>query len=240
MENRQKFLIFSASQSKYLILGIISLILTSFLTSLQAEIAQSESMTQLDSWVAAADNIISGRRRRGGSRGEVCPIAPGQVMNVEKVWNLNPALIWQGEAARIELYQLDSDTNPKPLWTWTATAQRATSDPVVIQYDGDPLIPGQVYEWQVFDTTDDSVMTQPPIQFKTVTPQLHQQIQTELNQLESPQDNSSEAMTLKRVNYLIRQQLWADALQEIYTVNNPSPALQQVGEKLTAHFCPLG
>ncbi|MGL5082042.1 MAG: DUF928 domain-containing protein [Microcoleaceae cyanobacterium] len=201
------------------------------------ETSEIHLATQTNSWEEIEAAINSGQRRRGGSRGEICTIAPGQSMTIEAIWTLKPTFIWQGNVARVELHLQESDIDTKPLWSWTKIPQESPVNYVVVQYDGEPLTPGQTYEWRVFETATSSRMAMPPVQFKVVDTEQHRQIQTELNQLKLSPVDSSERMTLERANYFTQKQLWADALQEIYGVKNPSPELNRVAERLTSQFC---
>ncbi|MEB3282788.1 MAG: DUF928 domain-containing protein [Lyngbya sp.] len=219
------------------VFGILEIF--AFTHRLNAESVELYLANQTDSWSEVKDKIQSGRRRRGGSRNEICIIAPSQPMITELVWTLKPLFVWKGDIGRVELHLQESEIDAKPLWSWTETGQENTSNYVVVPYDGEPLKPGQVYEWRVFESANSSRIAMPPVQFQVVDSEQHQQIQSELNQLTSSEASSSESMALEQVNYFIEKQLWTDALQEIYETNNSSPQRLEIAEELTSELCRL-
>ena len=69
--------------------------------------------------------------------------------------------------------------------------------------------------------------------------QQRDRISAELTQLQAQlQDASEETIALEKANYFVKQELWADALRELYSVSNPSPTLTAAIKEIQSHnFC---
>jgi hypothetical protein len=46
-----------------------------------------------------------------------------------------------------------------------------------------------------------------------------------------------EEIALQRANYFAQRDLWSDALQEIYSVQNPSPTLTRNAQEILSYLC---
>ncbi len=214
------------------------------LLGLVLAIAGSAQAQQLD--VLSPEDLILRLERDkepGGSRGgQACAIAPQPLTMTEaseQVWSLQPLFLWQlrgGDPSQmelvVELYELDA---PEPFWTGEPP-NGATS----LAYDGEPLEPGQVYEWSVL-VTNSLLGEGDSADFEVMAADKRAQIEQELVQLEArlkAAAASPEAIALERANYFAARSLWSDALRELYSVENPSRALLAARDRLQANeFC---
>ncbi|NEP14676.1 MAG: hypothetical protein F6K14_31670 [Symploca sp. SIO2C1] len=119
---------------------------------------------------------------------------------------------------------------------WSQTLEPTTNK---ITYQGEELEPEQVYFWR--ETVPlETLPTK--IVFRIMNKEERDRISTELAELESQLETegaSESDIILARVNYFAERQLWSDALQEAYSVENPSGELADFLEKFEAHnFCP--
>jgi hypothetical protein len=180
-------------------------------------------------------------KRSGGGRpiSGLCAIAPvklverdakqGENRETQKVWSDRPLFLWNskgGAVQQIELFLKESDT---AFWS-REIPEGATS----IIYDGEPLKPGQTYEWQL---TAPFPQAQPL--FRVMDSQEREEIKVGLKQLEEQFKGASvEKMALEKANYFAEQELWSDALRELYSVPNPSAELKDAIAQIQAHdFC---
>ncbi|MBD1938755.1 DUF928 domain-containing protein [Microcoleus sp. FACHB-68] len=186
------------------------------------------------------DEIRPKRRGKGsrGNEGEICVFAPIKLVNFDanqeesqetpKIWTDRPLFLWQGGTPKqIELFV---EGSTESLWS-RDIPEEATG----LLYDGEPLQPGQTYEWRL---TAPFPIKQPA--FQIMEPQKRDRISAELTQLqEQLQGASEETIALEKANYFAKQELWADALQELYSVSNPSPALTAAIKQIQSqNFCP--
>ncbi|MBW4683408.1 MAG: DUF928 domain-containing protein [Microcoleus vaginatus WJT46-NPBG5] len=180
---------------------------------------------------------IRPKRRGKGSRGEICVFAPIKLVDFDakseetqetlKIWTARPLFLWQGGTPKqIELFVEGSNEV-----LWNPKIPEGASG---ILYDGEPLQPGQTYEWRL---TAPFPIKQPA--FQIMEAQQRDRISAELTQLqEQLQGASEETIALERANYFAKQELWADALQELYSVSNPSPALTTAIKQIQSqNFC---
>jgi hypothetical protein len=52
--------------------------------------------------------------------------------------------------------------------------------------------------------------------------------------------STAEEIALERANYFAQRDLWSDALQEIYSVKNPSAALTSNAQEILTYLCEPG
>lgn len=165
--------------------------------------------------------------------GSVCTIAPKAIGNNREVWNERPLFIWAGPFKRIELRRVGDN---QVLWSQNLNARQNK-----ILYDGEALQPGQTYEWSLFFSPDTDF---PPFRtetFQVMDTQKRDRIKQDLQRLDETLKNkkaSAEEIAREHALYFVRQQLWLDALQEAYSVENPSPALKQLMQAMPKEICP--
>ncbi|MFB2982465.1 hypothetical protein [Microseira sp. BLCC-F43] len=149
-----------------------------------------------------------------------CLVAPSGTN--QGIWHDRPLFIWQGAAIRIEL--LGSE---EVLWS-----KNLTPNDTKAVYDGEPLQAGQRYEWRLYGSDGSAKDTF----FRILPKEERDRITAELNQLQT-QGATAEEIALQRANYFAKKRMWADALQEIYSVPNPSDQLNKLGQEITTYLC---
>ena len=78
------------------------------------------------------------------------------------------------------------------------------------------------------------------VPFKVMEAPQRNQIAVELRALERLQKNKgadAEKIALSKANYFAQKGLWSDALQQVYSVPNPSPELLQITNDLPLRLC---
>jgi len=194
---------------------------------------------QASSWGEVLERLRR-RKRKNGTRGSeeensLCLITPGKLQSEDrrgniKVWSNKPIFLWHGEMVGIEVRHLRSN---ELIWS-----QALEPNINKISYQGEQLQPGQVYFWretvplETFPTK---------VTFRMMEKEERDRITTELAELESrlkAARASKSDIVLARVDYFAEQELWSDALGEIYSLENPSPELTRLMEKISSHkFC---
>ncbi len=188
-------------------------------------------------------NALRGKRKSGGSRGAICQIAPAKLVDrnakeetpdIQEVWSESPLFVWTIKRGTAQKIQLFVQGNEEPLWSPDIKAGETK-----VVYDGKPLQPGQIYEWQL------SALAPAPtksagVRFKVMDSQKRDRISAELRQLEERLKGASqETMALEKANYFTKEGLWSDALRELYSVPKPSAELRDAIALLQSHdFCP--
>ncbi|MEO1430791.1 MAG: hypothetical protein AAFV71_17355 [Cyanobacteria bacterium J06633_8] len=236
----------SKKYSKLLILISIALVFITIPVKAAVRNQPNSSQTKIDrTHLALWSELMRrlGRRRRnGGSRGPTCLIAPqrlddpiSKVEINEEVWSLNPLFLWNiedGEATKIELFEKGRS---QALWS-KEIPKGATS----IVYDGEPLKPGNSYEWQIVAKAPFE-MKSISAKFKMMESQKRFPITIRLALLENnlkQQGADAEKIALEKANYLAQKQLWSDVVGEIYKVKNPSIELRRKKQQLqSSEFC---
>ena len=160
---------------------------------------------------------------------EICLISPGN-LGEQVIWNDRPLFIWQGKIPESEI-NLTESTGIREELVWTETVSENTQ---TIAYTGDDLQPGITYDWEL--VSNDKTYRQ------TITLMEQSQreaIAAELTALENKLDDSAtkENIAIAKADYLIRQQLGYDALQQLYSVPNPSPDLTAQITQIEQHLC---
>lgn len=164
--------------------------------------------------------------------GSVCTIAPKAIGNNREVWNQRPLFIWAGPFKRIELRRVGDN---QVLWSKAVGGQNK------ILYDGEALQPGQTYEWSLFFNPEADF---PPFRtetFRVMDSQKRDRIKQDLQRLDETLKSkkaSAEEIARQHALYFVKQQLWLDALQEAYSVENPSPALTTLMQAMPKEICP--
>jgi hypothetical protein len=187
-------------------------------------------------------NALRGKRKSGGSRGVICQIAPAKLVDrnakeetqdIQEVWSESPLFLWTIKGGTAQKIQVFVYRNGEPLWSPNIKAGETK-----IVYDGKPLQPGQIYEWQL------SALAPAPtkslsVRFKVMESQKRDRIAKELTALEERlKGASAETIALEKANYFAKKELWSDALRELYSVPKPSAELRDAIALLQAHdFC---
>lgn len=185
------------------------------------------------------------------SRSGLCLIGPGLLEENFVIWSDRPLFLWHAAAddSQIRMQQLrllDNNINPnyqKLLWETSLS-----EDAQFVSYTGTPLQPNQVYNWElVFQRRDPSTDQWEEVTlrsaFQVMDVDARSQIATELQTLTAQwqkADVDGETIANQQANYFEEKQLWSDALQALYSVKDPSPAMQQRQQMLINHICGPG
>ncbi|MDX2214268.1 MAG: hypothetical protein SFY66_13345 [Oculatellaceae cyanobacterium bins.114] len=163
-----------------------------------------------------------------GSRGDLCAVSPGLLGETDIIWSDRPTFAWRGETGHIILRSVN---NPTPLWQ-----QSLSSGTQSISYNGTPLTPGQVYEWEL--DTASGIGQQ--YTFEVMGGQERDRITRELQALENQlktAGESTEAIAIARARYFAEQRLWSDAFQALQSISNPSSDLTEGMTHMTNYLC---
>lgn len=215
---------------------------------IQATIRQQshQKLTEIkDSYLALSWgdiwNIISRKKKPGGSRGwkiKICAIAPAKLVDkdakpkitqeIQEVWSEHPLFLWNIQGGTAQRIELSFEGNENAFWS------RYLDGKTGIVYDGEPLKPGQSYEWRL-------AVPYPIMQsmFRVMESEERNRITADLKQIEEQfKGASAEKISLEKANYFANKELWSDALLELYSVPNPSAELTQAIKQIQDYdFC---
>lgn len=194
-------------------------------------IAQTNSQQQV-SWWQIFQKEPPVDERPGGPRPmglNFCAIAPRSIRTNTEVWSNQPMFVWRGNLKKVEVRTQDRE---KVLWSQTVaeTDNRVT-------YSGEPLQPGQTYNWIIFNSQNSPLFFIP---FKVMDASERDRIQvglTNLDQALKDKGATPEEIAMQRANYFAQQELWSDVLKEVYSVPNPSPELEAMIEQIPTKLC---
>ncbi len=187
----------------------------------------------------------------GASRGGFCLVSPGLIEVEEKIsdtrptfiWNTRPTFIWQGELRRIEIRP--ANNNEEVLWAENEEvlwAEKVQDNQQIIIYNGEPLQPGNTYDWLPFDSTTSEayIWDLRRITFKVMDVLERQVITQELEKLDTRLKQAKatpETIALAKVKFWAERNLFSDALSEAFALKNPSTELQNFRSNIWQHFC---
>ncbi|ASC73449.1 uncharacterized protein XM38_044160 [Halomicronema hongdechloris C2206] len=167
--------------------------------------------------------------RPGGSRGDLCLVAPATTS--PEIWHLNPVFLWQG--GLIEALEVHDVASGDSLWRVDLFNFLPR-----LRYNGPGLEPGREYTWTLYDDlTGDAIMK---ADFQVMESDERQRIATELEQLtQDLRDSGADPLDigLARITYFAEQELWADALTEVYLTRPAAPALSHYVREVTKRIC---
>lgn len=166
---------------------------------------------------------------------QVCLISPGK-LGKQLIWSDHPLFIWQGKTpqSKINLYSAASNYNYQKdeqlIWQKTISPNTQT-----MAYAGEKLQPGFTYDWEIIShqkTDRPSIILMKESQRDMIAAEL-----TAIeNQLQAA-DATTEEIAIAKADYFIRQKLGSDALQQLYTVQNPSSNLTKQIENIEQYLC---
>ncbi|MDZ7957375.1 MAG: hypothetical protein RMY34_05640 [Aulosira sp. DedQUE10] len=195
--------------------------------------AFSRETVQTSSWqdVFNINSLFQRKRRRAAARGvsNFCPISPGVPNETIRIWSDRPLFIWQGQIQTIIVRTFGSDTDN--LWNQPIVADQQSTT-----YAGQTLQPGQTYEWIVYRGD----YAHPSVSFQVMEAQQRDRITAQLQTLEQQLQTkgaNKEAIALAKAKYFANLQLWSDALQQAYSVPEPSEELQQIRKNIAQKLC---
>ena len=166
------------------------------------------------------------------SRSDLCLLAPARTGEETTIWHQRPIFIWQGTIGKLEV--VDEATGDL-LWQYEPTPEET-----FVSYGGDRLTPGDTYLWRVYD----SAASENPIAFPpfTILPAINrllianglsvaqERAIAEANEQENPPE-------LARANYFAFRELPVDALQSLFTVEDPSLDLVEGRAAVVESMC---
>lgn len=187
-------------------------------------------------------NRLRRKKTPGGSRGEICTIAPQGLVssNNEKVnlviWSDKPLFLWRikgGKATKIEIFEKGESEVLETL----VMSEGKTK----IIYKGKLLQPGQSYTWQLSANLGRRTVKDNGTDFQIMDAQKRLSIASDLTKLEAllkQQQASVEKIALEKANYFAQKELWSDVLQQLYSVSKPSQELTETIKNIEAYsFC---
>jgi hypothetical protein len=167
-----------------------------------------------------------------GTRGGVCVIAPLAVESNTPVWSDRPLLVWRGRTA-VEQVEVRLPGSNQLVWSQEVPARTRR-----IPYRGkEPLQPGRTYMWVILGLNKNLIGE---LSFKIMDAQQRAGIQAELRQLDEElkaKRATPEQVALQRTNFFAQRKLWSDALQEAYSVQNPSEELKTLIQNISSQPC---
>ena len=230
---------------------ISTLLITVSLTSVVIPVTQAQQNTQPNntqakkkpkkstSILAAILSLLKAPENRLITRGdELCPISPGN-LGEQLIWSDRPLFIWQGEIpqSKVNLYSSSANFNYEQdeqlVWS-----QAIAANSVSIAYNGEPLQPGFIYDWE-FVTSGKIYRST----FVMITEEERQAIAQDLAGLENralAEGKGKEEIAIAKADYLAQKQLWSDVLQQLYSIENPSLDLVSKTTDIEQYLCESG
>ncbi|MEA5572565.1 hypothetical protein [Calothrix sp. UHCC 0171] len=210
---------------------------------------------QFTGWVSK----LFGKRptKTNSARSLICPVSPGLVDNLI-IWHDKPLFLWHGQLEpeklpEAKLIVREFETQ-KVVWE---TDINITQQKIL--YKGTKqLQPGKLYQWLITqELITQELSTQKaeeiikPTLFRIMSAAERDKINLDLQEMEvklKANKASSEEIALRKAEYFLNYEvpnqntnksthLWSDAILLFYSVENPSPLLQQEREKLLKDIC---
>lgn len=194
--------------------------------------AQTRRINRNSIWDAIS-KLLQRQEPPLGSRGNICAITPGLLGEKNVIWSDRPLFLWQGAVQRLDLRPYSLYSKQDVLWSQTLTAVAQSA-----MYTREALQPGQTYDWELVADSSDSRKER--FTFQVMDAQSRDLIATELTAMEKRLKSAGatgEAIALERANYFAQRGLWSDALQEVFSVKNPSADLTRTAQEIFAYLC---
>jgi hypothetical protein len=200
-----------------------------------------QSSTKEKSIVDILSNLLQRAKPHQGSRNladGVCLIAPAVLSQTNLIWSDRPLFVWRGKPQRVEVraYSDQHDFEKQPV-VWQ---QRVSGNAQQANNPEKPLQPGQRYDLQFYRLGDDKPREELRTTFGVMGIQQRDRIYKDLKTLETQlkaEQATQEDIVLERAQYFAKQDLWSDAVQEIYEVTNPSPKIAKVAQDMGDRAC---
>lgn len=187
-------------------------------------------------------SIFIRRKTPGGGKGEICAILPQALVDssneqkgTEEIWTDKPVFFWRGVGVtQIDIFEIGKDE----VFATLKVKEGLTK----IKYNGKPLQPGQSYTWQI---TAEKVRGLPikdtGSNFTVMDGKERASITDDLTKLEArlkKKGDSVEKIALGKADYFAKKEMWTDVLEQLYSVQNPSPQLVDTIKNVEGHnFC---
>ena len=167
--------------------------------------------------------------KKGGSRGPMCLIVPDAPTQTRIIYNTKPLFLWKGDIKKIAV---GIPGSKEYLKTQIVTGSQNAN------YTGKPLEPGKTYRLSIFLSELESASPTKFVPFKIMEAPERNRIAAELRLIEKLQKNKdAEAIAFSKAKYFAENGLFSDALQQAYSVPNPSPELSQIIEDIPNQLC---
>ncbi|MDY6900310.1 MAG: DUF928 domain-containing protein [Cyanobacteriota bacterium] len=168
---------------------------------------------------------------KGTSRGPFCLISPDAPGKTRIIWNTKPFFLWKGDIKKLAVVAPGSKEYLK---TQIVTGNQN------VNYTGQALEPGKTYRLSIFLSELDNTSPTMFVPFKIMEAPKRNRIGAELRLLEILHKNQGadvEKIAQRKAEYFADKGLWMDALQQAYSVPNPSPELSQRMEDIPNELC---
>ena len=169
--------------------------------------------------------------RKGTSRPQkpICLISPDAPSQTRIIWNTKPLFLWKGDIKKIAV---GIPNNKEYFKTQIVTGNQS------VNYTGEPLESGKTYRLSIFLSEGESASPTMFVPFKIMEAPERNRIAAELRLIEKLQKNKdAEAIAFSKAKYFADKGLWSDALQQAYSVPNPSPELSQIIKDIPNQLC---
>ncbi|MGB3650334.1 MAG: DUF928 domain-containing protein [Rivularia sp. (in: cyanobacteria)] len=157
--------------------------------------------------------------RKGTSRPQkpICLISPDAPTQTRIIWNTKPFFLWKGDIKKIAV---GIPGNKEYLKTQIVTGNQS------VNYTGKALKPGNTYRLSIILSELEKASPTMFVPFKIMEAPQRNRISAELRLLERLHKNKgAENIAVTKAKYFAQKGLWSDALQQAYSVPNPSPEL---------------
>ena len=169
------------------------------------------------------------------SRSNICEVTPGLLGETNLIYSDRPLFLWQGETPNLSLnlyspFSLEQEQ--QIIWS-----QAIASNERKILYTGEALEPGKIYDWEIIA---DSAANRRRISFQVMSESQRDRISRELARRETELTNSgatTEEIALAKTIYFAERDLWSDALQIIYSLENYSSSLSFEAQAMIDYLC---
>jgi hypothetical protein len=220
----------------------------------QKENGGGRNWEDIETVILNRSGLFERPKRSGGSRSgngentDFCPISPQILVEKDQnnsentdnstveIWSNQPLFVWQENNTKNTAVVVYSAQDSKKVWD-----QEVNSEDNFIVYDNQtPLQPGVTYQWHLLRLDSQFQANGAKVSFKIMDAEKRAEISQGLKAIEQQfEGESAEIIALAKANYFIDKGLWSDALQVMFLVDNPSPALQQAIDRIKSHnFCP--
>jgi hypothetical protein len=200
----------------------------------------SENQQERSSILESIWKLLKAKRKQEpalSSRSNLCEISPGLLGEINIIYSDRPLFLWQGKAnnLKINLYTPFSLEQEQKI-LWSKIIENKNSDIQYLFYTGKPLEAGKIYDWET--VVNNSSSRKMP--FQIMEKAKREQISLELIKLESELRNSGvkeEEIILAKANYFAERDLWSDAIQILFSLNNSTTNFSQEIQKMTEFIC---
>lgn len=169
-------------------------------------------------------DIFRKKKRKGGSRTSSCIILSETVKDSLQTWSDRPLFVWEGAPKRVGIRSIG---NKSMIWSHEVADNEQS-----IQFDGEvPLERGQEYTYwiQYSPLVEEEDLFGYQVSFQVMSDLDYRQLHRKLSQvdLNAPNSNNKipDPLILKRAYYFAQQELFLDAVRELFLFAERSPSV---------------